>query len=82
MKSIGNSRGTLPSIRSIHENSYAWHHTSLDDLNKLLNVTPCTLGGVYRWMPLMYAARNGANEDASNAASSNGTPLNTPRTTH
>ena len=62
MKSIGNSRGTLPSIRSIHENSYAWHHTSLDDLNKLLNVTPCTLGGVYRWMPLMYAARNGANE--------------------
>ena len=62
MQARVNSRGTLPSIRSIHENSYAWHHTSLDDINKLLQITPCTLGGVYRWMPIMYAVRNGAIE--------------------
>ena len=62
MQARVSSRGTLPSIRSIHENSYAWHHTSLDDINKLLQTTPCTLGGVYRWMPVMYAARNGAIE--------------------
>ena len=61
MKSVVEERGKLPSIRSIHENSYAWHHTSVDDVNRLLAVTPCTLGGAYHWLPLMYAARNGAS---------------------
>lgn len=61
MKSVVEERGKLPSIRSIHENSYAWHHTSIDDVNRLLAVTPCTLGGAYHWLPLMYAARNGAS---------------------
>ena len=62
------ARKLLPGITELHDNSYAWFHTSVKQLEECVDRCPSELrrlAGPYRWLPFMYACRNGAHPDVA-----------------
>jgi|EP00945_MAST-04E_sp_MAST-4E-sp1_P001573 esterase/lipase superfamily enzyme len=65
ISSRADGREKMPGIKKLHDNTYAWFHTSVEELDDFVVRVAYKKqlresGGPYMWLPFMYASRNGA----------------------